>query len=94
MGARSEAHVRHLDRSGQAEHRAHQAFAPGTSREVLPRTLRRVALARLVLFRNEMTRVRTPGVRIIARAAKWFQPGLALAKHHIIAAPQDQGKRI
>ena len=79
----------HLDRPGKADHRAHQAFEPGTSREVLPRTLLRVALARLVLFRSAMTRVRAPGVRIIARDAKRFQQGLELAKHRIVAAPQD-----
>ena len=73
----------------EADHRAHQAFEPGTYREVLPLTLLRVALARLVLFRSEMTRVRAPEVRIIARDTKRFQQGLELEKHRIIAAPQD-----
>jgi hypothetical protein len=49
----------------------------------------RVALAQLVLFRSAMTRVRAPGVRIIARDAKRFQQGLELETHRIVAAPQD-----
>ena len=57
--------VMHLGRSGKADRLAHQAFDPGPQREVLALYLLRVALARLVFIRIEMTRVSAPIVRII-----------------------------
>ena len=81
--------VMHRGRAGKADRLAHQAFGPGAQRQVLPLNVLRVALARLVLFRSEMTRVRAPGVRRIARDAKRFQQGLELETHRIVAAPQD-----
>ena len=81
--------VMHLGRAGKADRLAHQAFGPGAQRQVLPLNVLRVALAQLVLFRSEMTRVRAPGVRRIARDAKRFQQGLELETHRIVAAPQD-----
>src|SRR5215468_4567929 len=52
--------VMHLGRAGKADRLAHQAFDPGAQREVLALNLLRVALARLVRIRLEMTRVRAP----------------------------------
>src|SRR6266446_3720457 len=82
--------VMHLGRAGKADRLAHQACGPGAQRQGLPLDLLRVALARLALFRSEMTRVRAPGVRIIARDAKRFPQGLELEAHRIVAAPQDE----
>ena len=79
----------HLGRAGKAARLAHQACGPGAQRQVLPLKVLRVELAQLVLFRREMTRVRAPGVRRIARDAKRFQQGLELETHRIVAAPQD-----
>ena len=79
----------HLGRAGKADRLTHEAFDPGAQREVLPLYFLRVALARLVCIRIEMTRVRTPIVRIIPRDAKRFQQSLELQKHLIFAAPQD-----
>jgi hypothetical protein len=81
--------VMHLGRAGTADRLAPQACGPGAQRQVLPRNVLRVARVRFVLFRSEMTRVRAPGVRRIARDAKRFQQGLALETHRIVAAPQD-----
>ena len=62
--------VMHLGRAGKADRLAHQAFDPGAQRQVLALNLLRVALARLVRIRLEMTRVRAPIVCIIPRDAK------------------------
>jgi hypothetical protein len=90
MDTQPDDEVRHRGRAGTAERLAPQACGPGAQRQVLPRNVLRVALARFVLFRSEMTRVHAPGVRIIARDAKRFQPGLALEAHRIVATPQDE----
>ena len=56
--------VMHLYRSRKAERLAHQAFNPGAQRQVCPLDLLRVALARLVHIRIEVTRIGTPVVCI------------------------------
>jgi hypothetical protein len=66
----------HLDRLGKADRLAHQAFDPSAQRQVLPLDLLRVAFARLVLLRIEMTRVNALIVRIISRDSKRFQQGV------------------
>jgi hypothetical protein len=64
-------------------------FDPGAQHQVLTLYCLRVALARLVCIRIEMTRESAPIVRIISRNAKRFQQGFALQKHLICAAPKD-----
>src|SRR4030095_11165066 len=81
--------VMHLGGSGKADRLTHEAFDPGAQRQVFTLDLLRVALARLVFIRIEMTRVRAPIVRIIPRDAKRFQQRLELEKYLIFAAPQD-----
>src|ERR1700704_2965626 len=62
--------VMHLGRSGKADRLTHEAFDPGAQRQVLTLYFLRVALARLVFIRIEMTCVGAPRVRIILRDAK------------------------
>jgi len=81
--------IRHLGRAGKANRLTHEACDPGAQRQVLALDLLRVALARLVRIRSEMTRVRAPRVCIIPRDAKRFSQRLEFEKHFIFAAPQD-----
>jgi hypothetical protein len=68
----------HLDRLGKADRLAHQAFNPGAQRQMLPLDLLRGALARLVRIGIEVTRIRTPTVRLIPFDSKRFQQGFEL----------------
>ena len=81
--------VMHLGRAGKADRLAHQAFDPGAQRQVLPLNVLRVALARVVRIRLEMTRVCAPIIRIILRNAKRCQQAFELQKHLIFVTPQD-----
>ena len=49
----------------------------------------RIVLARLVLIRIDMSRVRTPVIGIEARDSKWLQQHFELQKHLILAPPKD-----
>jgi len=73
-------HIMHLGRAGKADRLTHEAFDPGVQRQVLALYFLCVALARLVLLRIEMTRVRTPIVWIIPRDAKRCSQRLELEK--------------
>gem|GEM_PF-2293942 len=84
--------IRHLGRAGKANRLTHEACDPGPQREVLALDLLRVALARLVRIRSEMTRVRAPRVRRILRNAKRFQQAFEFQKHLIFATPKDVGQ--
>ena len=81
--------IMHLGRAGKANRLTHEACDPGAQRQVLALDLLRVALARWVRIRIEMTRVRAPRVCRIPREAKRFSQSLELEKHFIFAAPQD-----
>jgi len=84
--------VMHLDRLGKADCLAHQAFDPGAQRQVLPLYFLRVAFARLVLIRLEMTRVGAPVVRIIPRDAKRFQQGFELENTSSLRRPKTYAR--
>jgi hypothetical protein len=81
--------VMQLGRAGTAHRLTHEALDPGAQCQVLALDLLRGALARLVLLRIELTRVRAPRVCIIPRDAQRFSQRLAFEQYFIFAAPQD-----
>ncbi len=63
----------HLRRFREADGRAHQAFDPGSSRQMLACDFLRVAFACRVRLRVEVTRVGAPTIGGIVRQAKGLQ---------------------
>src|SRR5262245_39309969 len=79
----------HLNGFGEADHFTGKPLDACAERQVFPFNCLRMALARLVLSRIYMSRVRTPVIGIEARDAKWLQQRFELQKHLILATPKD-----